>query len=852
MSLGVLLRVFGFVLWSAAAAVVVAEDPVSFSREIQPILADNCYFCHGPDANQRAAGLRLDMQDEAAAVIEPHDAESSELVRRITSDDPDEVMPPPDSNRALSPAEIERLRRWVEQGAAWGVHWSLAPLQKPPIPPSTHAPSGQANPIDRFVAAKLAERGWKPSPEASRSTLIRRVTLDLTGLPPTPEEVESFLHDDDPRAYERLVDRLLSRPSYGERMAWNWLDAARYADSNGYQGDGERTMWPWRDWVIDAFNRNLPYDRFTIDQLAGDLLPDATFEQQLATGFNRNHMINGEGGRIAEENRVDYVMDMTETVGTVWMGLTVNCCRCHDHKFDPLTQRDYFSLFAFFNQTPVDGGGGNPQTPPVLAAPTPQQTQQIEAAQHELDELNSQLQGRAAELAPAQPQWEQQMLAAASAEEPAAAEKASDAKDDPDAQRAALEAALRASSEQRSAEQRELITAAYLQSDAEYARIQQRRNERQQHLAGLSGQVPKVMIMADQAESRPTYLLDRGLYNQPGEEVAADVPASLPPLPEDAPRNRLGLARWLVSDAHPLTARVAVNRFWQQLFGIGLVNTPEDFGVQGEIPLHADLLDYLATDFRESGWDVKRLMRTIVTSHTYRQSSEARHVDDDPDNRWLARGPRFRMPSWMLRDQALAVSGLMNRPLGGQPVNGYQPVGVWEEATFGNKVYRQDSGGALYRRSLYTFWRRIIAPTMFFDTASRQTCSVGIYRTNTPLHALLTFNDVTYVEAARGLATRALAEEISDSDSAATTDAARIDFVFRNLLARPALDAEQQILLKALERSRGEFAANPAAADALLAVGQSPRDATLEPVEYAAWTALCLAALNLDETLTKE
>lgn len=537
-------------------------------------------------------------------------------------------------------------------------------------------------------------------------------------------------------------------------------------------------MWPWRDWVIRAFNENLPYDQFTIWQLAGDLLPEATFDQRLATGFCRNHMINGEGGRIPEENRVDYVMDMTETVGTVWLGLTVNCCRCHDHKFDPLSHRDYYSLFAFFNQTPVDGSGGNPQTPPVLAAPTREQQQQIAAAERAL---------KSAEVAHA-----------------ADASLSSDT--------AAIE----------------------------------------EQLKRLRGEVPKVMVMADAPEPRRTFVLRRGLYNDPGEEVTAEVPSQFPPLADDAPHNRLGLARWLVSPDNPLTARVTVNRLWQQLFGIGLVKTVEDFGVQGEIPLHADLLDWLAADFRDRGWDVKALLREIVTSKTYRQSSAMRFVEADPENRWLARGPRFRMPSWMLRDQALAAGGLLVSAQGGPPVNGYQPAGVWEEATFGKKVYKQDSGAALYRRSLYTFWRRIIAPTIFFDNASRQTCTVQTFRTNTPLHALLTWNDVTFVEAARGLAQRALTGSFPESGSAQGTDSQRIDFVFACLLARPASDAERKVLLAALQRSRSEFASDPKAADALLAMGDSPRDPAIAAIEHAAWTALCLGVLNLDETLTKE
>ena len=733
----------------AAMSAARGQDPaesakIDFSRIIQPILSDNCYFCHGPDENQRAAGLRLDREEDAAAVIEPGDSGDSELIRRITTDDLDQRMPPVDSHRTLTAAQIQRLRQWVDAGAPWGVHWSFAPLEKPPVP----SPNGAADPplnhpIDAFVAAQLDKRDWRFSPAAPRHTLLRRLTLDLTGLPPTPEQVERFVRDRDPQAYEKQVDRLLASPAYGERMAWDWLDAARYADSNGYQGDGERTMWPWRDWVVEALNRNLPYDRFTIEQLAGDLLPDATDQQRLATAFCRNHMINGEGGRIPEENRVDYVMDMTETMGTVWLGLTLNCCRCHDHKFDPLRQRDYYQLTAFFNQTPVDGSGRDPQTPPVLAIPS------------------------------AQPRWQLK--------------------------------------------------------DAE---------------------VPKVMVMADRDQRRTTYVLDRGLYNQPQQEVTADVPASLPPMAGDAPRTRLELARWLMAPENPLTARVTVNRYWQQLFGIGLVKTPEDFGVQGEIPLQQALLDYLAAELRDNGWDTKALVRSIVTSHTYRQSSRIDDPQVDPENRWLARGPRFRMPSWMLRDQALAASGLLVHIQGGPPVNGYQPPGVWEEATFGKKVYHQDTGAALYRRSLYTFWRRIIAPTMFFDSASRQTCSVTPLRTNTPLHALLTMNDVTYVEAARVLAAATL--QTAAAGPGEKLDARRIDFVFRRLLARTATADEQQILQGGLDRARGQFAADPKAADALLAVGQSPRAAGLQPVEHASWTALCLAVLNLDETLTKE
>lgn len=777
-------------LWCLAGGTAPADEKsVSFTRDIRPILSDNCFFCHGPDARQRQADLRLDTAEEVRRVLQPGKPAGGELLRRVTSRDPDELMPPPASKKSLTPGQIDLLRRWIEAGAPWDAHWSFTPLRAPHVP---QVRAGDAaplrNPIDAFVQAILQREGLVPSPEAPRETLLRRVALDLTGLPPTLEELDAFLADPAPDAYERVVERLLKSPAFGERMAWDWLDAARYADSNGYQGDRERNMWPWRDWVVDAFNRNLPFDEFTVWQLAGDLLPEASFEQQLATGFCRNHMINGEGGRIPEENRVEYVMDMTETMGTVWLGLTLNCCRCHDHKFDPLTNTDYYRLFAYFNQTPVDGSGGDPQTPPVLAVPTPAQQQQLAALEQRIEALGRQIAERSSAKTDAQSQADKSALAA-------------------------LEDELK---------------------------------QAQQQLKQLESTVPKVMVMRDLPAPRKTFLLERGLYNQPGEEVAAGVPASFPPLPPDAPPHRLSLARWLVSRDNPLTARVAVNRIWQRFFGVGLVKTTEDFGAQGEVPPQGKLLDWLAASFRDGGWDVKALVRLIVTSHTYRQSSQvtAQLAERDPDNRLLARGPRFRLPAWMLRDQALAAAGLLVARRGGPPVNAYQPAGVWEEATFGTKKYQQDHGEALYRRSLYTFWRRIIAPTMFFDNASRQTCTVKVFRTNTPLHALLTLNDVTYVEAARALAERSLLHAEADAD--------RLAFACRRVLARRPTEREGAILLSGLNRGRAEFTAQPEAAKKLLSVGESPRDNRLDAIEHAAWTSLCLALLNLDEALTKE
>ncbi len=1019
---------FAFLAMIVFRTALMAEDtPIAFSRDIRPILAGHCFKCHGPDEASRKADLRLDIEEGARKVLET-DSGMTKLLARVTSHDPDLVMPPPETKKPLKPAQIQLLTRWVAAGATWGSHWAFEPLVAPAVPEiAPNKAASLRNPIDHFVQARLAVRGILPSPEPSRETLIRRVTLDLTGLPPTPEDVDAFVGDSSEDVWEKVVDRLLGSAAYGERMAWSWLDAARYADSNGYQGDNERTMWPWRDWVIEAFNRNLPYDDFTVWQLAGDQLPEATFEQKLATGFCRNHMINGEGGRIAEENRVDYVMDMSETTGTVWLGLTMNCCRCHDHKFDPWTQRDYYRLSAFFNQTPVDGGGGNPQTPPVLEAPSSEQRQRVAEIEAQLAELSQPMRQREKELAESQARWEKETLAGergsvwqplipiqlsamhqtltqqedgsvlASGENPrndtytitvksslekvtavrldalkheshtlgglarsdsgnfvlteiensvqhpgqdkalplkiasgeASFEQGSFKIDrafdsDPntgwavydgkpiDREHAAvfrlaepltlkkdatltivlrhdsphvshnlgrfrlsasglpearldsgnsLLPVLQIAFDKRTPEQHAQVAAAHRAADPAYAALLMEHEKLKKSLNDLRGSFPKVMVMQDLPEPRKTWVLTRGLYSKHGDEVTANIPEKLPQLREGETINRLALARWIVSDDNPLTARVTVNRFWQQFFGIGLVRTTEDFGVQGEIPMHQDLLDWLAADFRQTGWDVKRLVRQIVTSHTYRQTSgiTARPVangsdvvglpglsfEDDPENRYLSRGPRFRLPSWILRDQALAASGLLVPAIGGSPVNGYQPAGVWEETTFGRKQYQQDHGDALYRRSLYTFWRRIIAPTMFFDNASRQSCTVKSFRTNTPLHALLTLNDVTFVEAARALAEHVLLANIAD-------DEGRIDEVFRRLLSRHATDSEKTILVAAIGRSRLEFQADPDAARKLLAMGESKRHEQLDTVEHAAWTSLSLAVMNLDEALTKE
>jgi hypothetical protein len=987
------------VLWLSLLLPLRAE-PVDFAREVQPILSEYCYHCHGPDAGSREADLRFDTKEGAyrvkdgIAAVKPGDSAASELIRRILSEDADLVMPPPKSKRTLSPAEKDTLRRWIDEGATWGEHWAFIPPQRPAVP------AGAAHPIDAFLRARLEKEQLAPAPEAPREKLLRRVSLDLTGIPPNPEEIAAFLADPAPDAYERQVDRLLASPRFGERMVWEWLEAARYADTNGYQGDPTRAMWYWRDWAIRAFNENLPFDRFTIEQLAGDLLPQPTQDQLIATGFHRNHMINGEGGRIPEESRVDYVMDRTETTATVWMGLTFQCSRCHDHKFDPISQREYFQLSAFFNSIDESGGNdANGLAHPILTLTTPADESRLAA----LREAEQQAQAAHAEqrnaIAATQPEWEASLGAppqwtpltvksATSAEGATLSPQAdgsllaSGANPDQDeyaitassalkgitalriealpddslvhrgpgradngnfvlgelsihadgtaigllpvaadfeqggwplkdiadgnertgwavmpafgqphqaviafdrplssadlalrlsfrtanrqhtlgrfrlsvttAAAANLRplpepvaAALAIPADQRDAAQAKAVADHFLATDPRVQAAAKLAAEARAAREGFENSLPKTMVMRERAQPRDTHVLTGGSWESPAEKVSHGVPAILPPLPAGESPDRLTLARWLVSPGHPLTARVAVNRYWQMIFGTGLVKTSEDFGIQGERPVHPELLDWLAVDFRESGWDVKRLLRSIVTSHAYRQSSivPPGMAERDPDNRLLARGPRHRLPSWMLRDQALAVSGLLVERTGGPPVKGYQPPGIWEDATFGQIQYVQDHGDALHRRSLYTFWRRIVGPTNFFDVANRQICSVKSGITNTPLHALVTLNDVTYTEAARALAGRMM--------KAGAADAERLADGFRRCTARTPDESDLRILTSALELLRKQYHADAAAAAKLIAAGETKPDPALDPAELAAFTALASLLLNLDETLCR-
>ncbi len=840
---------WGILYWWALSTAVhfgptaIAAD-IRFSRDVLPILSDTCFTCHGPDAKARMAGLRLDREEGAfgtgesgAKVIVPGDESQSELIRRITTTDPDEVMPPPESLRQLSSQQVAVLRDWIQSGAKWGKHWAYE-IPTPPQLPMVQAPSDQVrNPIDAFVVARLRAMGLEPASRAAKETLLRRVTLDLTGLPPSLDEMDSFLADTSPNAYETVVDRLLASSRYGERWAFDWLDAARYADTNGFQGDPERTMWPWRDWVVQAINQNMPYDQFTVEQLAGDLLPDATRDQRLASGFHRNNMHNGEGGRIAEETRVENVFDRVESTATVWLGSTFTCCRCHDHKYDPFTLQDYFGFYDIFNQMSESGSGGGGQMAPVLDYSTPEEEERLTASQRGVDESSRDVEAFELKKFP--------RAEGAPLTESAAATLPGN-----------LPAYIaRTAPVNRGVSQ--LVEAIhYFEADGndpEYVKVLQTLLDRVRVRDDARSSISKVLIMDQVSVPRDTFVLIKGSYDKPTTtKVMGALPASLvssrdsKSIASDGRLNRLDLARWLVSAENPLTARVTVNRFWQSFFGVGLVKTTEDFGLQGEKPSFPELLDWLATDFVQKGWNVKSLHKTIVMSETYQQSSEISHsqFESDPENRYLARGPRYRLPSWMLRDIALSVSGLLVDRLGGPAVKPYQPPGVWEEATFGFKSYQQDHGNALYRRSLYIYWRRIVSPTVFFDNATRQTCSVMPFRTNTPLHALSTLNDVTYVEAARNLAQRVMLGAFDDHQ--------RIALAFRLVTGRRPNEKEGEIMMNRLSTLKNQYRTNSEDSKRLLLVGESPSDASLDAADHAAFTGLCQLILNLDEALSKE
>jgi hypothetical protein len=1052
---------------SAAAA---EKARLDFGRDVRPILSENCFPCHGQDSKKRMAGLRLDSFDGATsdrgghAALVPGKPETSVLYQRITAEQPARRMPPTFSNRSLTSDQIAILKRWIEEGGEYTKHWALIPPKRPPVPEVADR-GWVKQPIDAFVAKRLQAEGLHPSRAASPETWLRRASLDLTGLPPSLDELDSFSRDAAARgeaAYGAAADRLLASPRYGERMAMDWLDVARYADTHGFNNDAERSMWRWRDWVIQSFNANMPYDRFLTEQLAGDLLPNPTVEQRIATGFGRNHVINSEGGIIDEEYRVEYVADRVRTLGMSWLGLTVECARCHDHKFDPITQRDYYRFYAFFNNVPEIGEDGRvANAVPILPAPTSEQQQKmrdLESAIAKLTEgverrkksgtwrdadsarvlriaaqtgapggavLNLRCEsadgfekapesgfalapgvaGQACVVAGAEPkprsggpgvpvskrgpltlsawlqpdradvdvavlsaidyatnpaattygkgmevrltagevefryadrfpaysirlrsegagiaagEWHHVAIVYAGADTGAMRAQAARVRmfvdgrevpmrllnDDlslPDEKsdqavsthfrigwdnrpgtasfagrldevagwaRGLTQAEVTSLFESQAlpyavAKQREhraspaetgwLRTALLRSADSTFASEQRELDAVRTEWLALRRSLPTVMVMEELATPRETHILTRGVYNAPGEKVEAGVPEELlGAWPEGAPKNRLGLARWLTKPDHPLTARVVVNRFWQQLFGQGLVKTSDNFGLQGEWPSHPELLDWLAREFVESGWNVKAFLKRIVLSATYRQDSAASPelIARDPENRLLARGPRFRLPAEIIRDQALQVSGLLKQRLGGPSVYPYQTEdlykGIVVAADYPGTRYFESKGDDLYRRSLYTFWKRTVPhPTMtVFDAPDREFCIVRRSTTNTPLQALTLLNDPIFVEAARKLAERSIRE-------GGATAEARLAFAFRLATGRAPDEPERRTLQKTLDEMLAAYRGDAGSARSLLAVGASPRDAAIPESELAAYTAVANMILNLDEVITK-
>jgi len=820
---------------------------LDFNRDIRPILAENCFYCHGQDSNKRQGDLRLDLRESAIqpGAIVPGDAPKSKLVQRMHATDPETMMPPPKSNRRLSTEQKQLLERWISAGAVYQSHWAFVTPVRPPEPAVTRQ-DWVRTPIDRFVLAKLEKEGLGPSPEADRLTLLKRLSIDLTGLPPTPQEVDDFLADPSEQAYERTVDRLLASQHYGERMALPWLDAARYADSNGFQQDGDTWQWVWRDWVVKAFNQDLGFDQFTVWQLAGDLLPDASTDQKIASAFNRNHLLNGEGGAIAEEQRFVNLFDRMDTTATNWLGLTMACVQCHDHKYDPITQRDYYSLMDAFNRVPESG---TPQyfssrirvAAPFLELPTEENKARIA-------ELETQIAATGIEARLASDSafegWRVGLFADG---------KPAEGKGLPDP----LSAILRKAEAERSDDEKKSLEPSLRKHFDE--KVRPTLVGRIPPLAKLEGlnrqlgdyradKLPRLMIMSD-ANPRETKILDRGEYLSPTEKVSFATPAFLPPLPAGAPPNRLGFAQWLVAAEHPLTARVQVNRMWQHAFGTGIVKTSEDFGVQSEYPIHGPLLDWLAVEFRERNWSMKAMYKLIVMSATYRQSSRitAEQLTKDSENRLYGRATRMRMPALLLRDWALAAAGLIETRIGGPPVYPYQPDDVWEALAITKErdfTYPASTGRDLYRRSLYTFWRRTVNPANMFDTANRQTCRVRGTSTSSPLHALTTLNDPTWVEAARVLAELCTKTEANPED--------RLTLAFRRVLARKPTEADRNRLRRAYERQHALYEKDITSAQALLTVGATKRDESLDAADQAALTAVCLAILNFDEALTRE
>jgi hypothetical protein len=822
----------GFTVGQAAdppAVAVKSPGKVQYARDIQPILSSNCFLCHGPDKRNRKAGLRLDLPEEATRALKdggraivPGKPQESELVARIFSTESDR-MPPAKSHKTLKDAEKLLLKRWIAEGAVYQKHWAFSPPERPALPAVKNA-NWPRNAVDYFILNKLESEGLRPAPEADRYTLARRLAIDLTGLPPTLEAVDRFINDKSPNAYEKYVDEVFKSPAYGERWAHVWLDLARYADSKGYASDPLRTIWKYRDWVIDAINGNMPFDRFTIEQLAGDLLPKPSTEQLLATAFHRNTLTNDEGGTSDEEFRTVAVVDRVNTTMQVWMGITIGCAQCHDHKYDPISQEEYFRVYAILNQTQ---DADRADETPVLPTPTAAEVKQKAKLEAEIAVLDKRLSQTTPELEAAQRRWE----------------TAKHDKLPPN-----IKTILGIEAAKRNPAQKAELAKNYRSIAPELKKVREQAAALKKQLAAIRSVTTPIMRELPDGQKRKTKIHIRGNFLNEGKEVTPGIPGVFPPLPKNQPANRLALARWLVDEQNPLTRRVTVNRYWEQIFGVGLVETPEDFGIRGKLPRHPDLLDWLAAEFSARKWDVRELLRLLATSATYRQSSRVTPelIARDPDNRLFAHGPRYRSSAEVIRDQTLFVSGLLSKKMHGPPVRPPQPKLGLTAAFGGGTDWDTSAGEDKYRRALYTQWRRTAPyPSMItFDTPDRNICTVKRPRTNTPLQALVTLNDPVYVEAAQALARRMVKEGGSTVED-------RARHGFRLCLIRPPQDVELRRLVELYQKSRAEYARNQKDALLMATSPLGPLPPGMDAVDLAAWTIVGNVLLNLDEMFAK-
>jgi hypothetical protein len=818
----------GTLLTAAAPANPGDLPPVDYARDIRPILSGKCFTCHGPDDKARKAGLRLDVRDAALrksgsglVPITPGDPDKSELFNRVINDLESARMPPAKDGKPLSPKEIELLKRWIAQGAPYAQHWAYVKPQRPTVPEVSDK-NWPINPIDNFILARLNKEGLRPTAEADRYALARRVAIDLTGLPPTIAEAERFVNDTKPDAYERYVDRMLAKPAYGERWAAVWLDLARYADSQGYANDPDRTIWRWRDWVIQSLNDNLPYDRFTVEQLAGDLLPDPTTSQLIATGFHRNTLVNTEGGTNPEEFRSAAVVDRVNTTFQVWMGVTMACAQCHNHKYDPFTQKEYFQLYAILNSC-EDANGGNDA--PTINVAWPGKEQEFEHVNAALTEARKRLDEETKAVDARQAEWETTVETAKLPKE--IADILAQPADKRDKKLLPKVQAYHRS-----------LSEVWKKLDPQVKELTNRSNQ-----AGTT-----TPILRELKQPRVTNIQMRGNFLDKGDQVTPGLPGAFPGPEEKEPINRLTLAHWIVSPENPLTARVAVNRLWEEIFGTGIVLTSEDFGVQGEPPSHPELLDWLATEYVRIGWDTKKMLKLMVMSAAYRQGSQVgpELAKRDPHNRLLARGPRVRLSAEAVRDQALFTAGLLSAKMYGPPVQPARPT-FGLSAAFGSTTDWQPSAGEdRFRRALYTRWRRNAPyPSLTtFDAPERTYCSVRRLRTNTPLQALVTLNDPVYVEAAQALARRTVKEGGNSTEM-------KVDFAFRTVLTRPPTEKEAQRIAELFDKARALYEKDAARAQAMATkpLGAAPKD--MNVTDLAAWTVVANVLLNLDETLAK-